>query len=145
MKTQEFVFSETEIRTVAEKVLMIISKDRPILVSGEMGAGKTTFIKGICAQLGCASEVSSPSFSIINEYACGLNKWGLNRIVHMDLYRIEKMEDIYDIGVPDYLESGIPVFIEWPDLIKPLLKGQPVIEIQFEVLDNLNRKIILTF
>ena len=87
-----------------------------------MGAGKTTFIKAICENLGVEDMINSPTFSIVNEY---LGADG-NIIYHMDCYRIEKESEATDIGVTGYLYSGNYCFIEWPEKIKRLLPDDMV-------------------
>ena len=84
---------------------------------GEMGAGKTTLIKRICQKLGVTSGITSPTFSIVNEYRDYQNK----KIYHFDFYRIKKETEAYDIGAEEYLESGQYCFIEWPTLIPSLI------------------------
>lgn len=85
---------------------------------GEMGAGKTTFIKAICEAMGVTDTITSPTFAIINEYKSDkLNK----KIYHFDFYRIEKLEEAYDFGYEDYFFSGNLCFIEWPERIESLL------------------------
>lgn len=85
---------------------------------GEMGAGKTTFIKEICRALGVSDTTSSPTFAIVNEYLTNDGE----SIYHFDFYRIEKLEDAYEIGVEDYLYSGNYCFIEWAENIETLVQ-----------------------
>ncbi len=82
-----------------------------------MGAGKTTFIKAICHYLGATDIVQSPTFALINEYRTA----GGESMFHFDFYRIEKIEEVYDIGYEDYMYSGSYCFIEWPELVEELL------------------------
>ena len=84
---------------------------------GTMGAGKTTFIRAICEELGVTETVTSPTFAIVNEYRTDNGK----SIYHFDFYRINKPEEAFDFGCEDYLYSGNLCFIEWPELIEPLL------------------------
>lgn len=83
---------------------------------GNMGAGKTTFIKAICEELGVDDVITSPTFAIVNEYT-GRD----TTIYHFDFYRIKKMEEVYDMGYEDYIYSDAICFMEWPELIEPLL------------------------
>ena len=85
---------------------------------GTMGAGKTTFIKAVCEQLGVTDAVASPSFAIVNEYA--LPQPG-HTIYHFDFYRSNRLSEVYDIGYEDYFYSGNTCFVEWPELIEELL------------------------
>jgi len=87
-----------------------------ILFEGEMGAGKTTLIKEIIAQMGSDDETSSPTFSIVNEYETKMGK-----VFHFDLYRIKSEMEAYDFGIEEYLDSNAYCFIEWPDKIENLI------------------------
>ncbi|MCR4853132.1 MAG: tRNA (adenosine(37)-N6)-threonylcarbamoyltransferase complex ATPase subunit type 1 TsaE [Prevotella sp.] len=87
---------------------------------GKMGAGKTTFIKALCQKLGVEDEVTSPTFAIVNEYQAG-DQCPTPLIYHFDFYRIKRLEEAYDIGFDDYIDSGNLCFIEWPELIEDLL------------------------
>jgi len=89
---------------------------------GQMGAGKTTFIKAICAQLGVRDDITSPTFAIINEYTDGNGM----PVYHFDFYRIKKLEEVYDMGYEEYFYGGAVCFIEWPELIKNLLPDETV-------------------
>jgi tRNA threonylcarbamoyladenosine biosynthesis protein TsaE len=111
------IHSIDKIDKAAQSFLKAIGDNRVIAFSGELGAGKTTFIKALCRQLNVVSEVTSPSFSIINEYHTS----GGNVIFHLDFYRIVEETEVYDIGYEDYLYSGYFCFIEWPERISNLL------------------------
>jgi len=87
---------------------------------GSMGAGKTTFIKAICQELGVTDVITSPTFAIVNEYG------GKQPIYHFDFYRIKQLEEVYDMGYEDYFYSGALCFIEWPELIEELLPPDAV-------------------
>ena len=88
---------------------------------GQMGAGKTTFIKAVCEELGVADTITSPTFAIVNEYTAALGP-----IYHFDFYRIKKLEEVYDMGYEDYFYSGALCLIEWPELIEELLPEDAV-------------------
>ena len=88
---------------------------------GKMGAGKTTFIKAVCEELGVEDVITSPTFAIINEYS-GKD----DTIYHFDFYRIQKLEEVYDMGYEDYFYSGALCFIEWPELIEEVLPEDAV-------------------
>lgn len=89
---------------------------------GGMGAGKTTFIKAVCKELGVTETVASPTFAIINEYSGEDGK----PIYHFDFYRIHKLEEVFDFGYEDYLYSGYTCFIEWPELVEQILPPDTV-------------------
>lgn len=107
-----------------------------VLFKGDLGAGKTTAIKVFVRFFGCLDEVMSPSFSLINEYECVEGK-----IFHMDLYRLKNMDEALEIGVEEYLNSGFPVLIEWPEVIEPLLEDLPNIHIEIEATENEYRQV----
>ena len=97
---------------VAKDIVNNLSDSKIILFYGEMGAGKTTLIKEICKQLGVSDTMSSPTFSVVNEYNTSDDKI----IYHFDLYRIKNIEECFDIGMEEYLYSGNYCFIEWPEV-----------------------------
>ena len=90
---------------------------------GKMGAGKTTFIKAVCEELGVTDVINSPTFAIVNEYR---SEEAGELIYHFDFYRIKKLEEVYDMGYEDYFYSGALCFIEWPELIEDVLPGDAV-------------------
>ena len=93
------------------------------IISGFLGAGKTTFIKAVCEELGVEDVITSPTFAIVNEYRA--EETG-ELIYHFDFYRIKKLEEVYDMGYEDYFYSGALCFIEWPELIEELLPTDAV-------------------
>ncbi len=107
----------------AAKTFVENMKDRKIFAFyGKMGVGKTTFIKAICEQMGVRDVVTSPTFAIVNEYTDGRD----NSLYHFDFYRIEKLEEVYDMGYEDYFYSGNVCFLEWPELIEEILPNDTV-------------------
>ncbi len=90
---------------------------------GKMGAGKTTFIKAVCEELGVDDVITSPTFAIVNDYTSSKDD---SHIFHFDFYRIKKLEEVYDMGYEDYFYSGSLCFIEWPELIEDVLPGDAV-------------------
>ena len=90
---------------------------------GKMGAGKTTFIRAVCRKLGVEEEVTSPSFAIVNEYK---SETSGRSIFHFDFYRIKRIEEVYDLGYEDYFYGGGLNFLEWPELVEPLLPDETV-------------------
>ena len=93
------------------------NKGLVIAFYGKMGAGKTTFIKALCEELGVEDVITSPTFAIVNEYSLPSQE----ALYHFDFYRIKKLEEVYDMGYEDYFYSGSLCFIEWPELIEELL------------------------
>lgn len=108
------------LESVAKELLIYAGGIRIFAFYGPMGAGKTTFIQAICHSLGSDDLVTSPSFAIINEYTASLSE----TIYHFDFYRIKNIDEAYDLGYEDYFYSGNYCFIEWPEMIGPLLPDQ---------------------
>ena len=111
MKNQIVIKSVEELNDAAKKLLEAYPDKRLFAFYGGMGAGKTTFIKSICAELGVYEDVVSPTFSIVNEYISDTGE----AMYHFDFYRIKKKEEILDIGSDDYFYSGSYCFMEWPE------------------------------
>jgi tRNA threonylcarbamoyladenosine biosynthesis protein TsaE len=108
------------IRAAAREFIENMGQSRVFAFYGKMGAGKTTFVKAICEELGVEDVITSPTFAIINEYE------GDETIYHFDFYRIKKLEEVYDMGYEDYFYSGAFCFIEWPELIEEILPDDAV-------------------
>ena len=114
---QVYSNSVDDLSNVAEQFLQIVGDKKIIAFFGEMGAGKTTLIKAICARLGVKDTVLSPTFSIVNEYK---TEDGAS-IYHFDFYRLKSLTEAYDMGYEEYLYSGNYCLIEWSEKIVPLL------------------------
>lgn len=110
-------------------------KHKTLLFYGEMGAGKTTFIAELVRQTCGTNDASSPTYSIVNQYT-GNGK----AVYHMDLYRLKNLQEALDAGIEDILYSGAYCFIEWPEIILPLIE-KPYLELRFSFVDNQHRKI----
>lgn len=134
----EKTYSLFEIDAVAKELLPQINSN-VVLLNGEMGAGKTTLIKAICKALKCPDVVSSPTFSLINEY----RTFDDQPLYHFDCYRIENEEEAYDFGAEEYLYSGNLCLIEWSENIHSLLP-ENCATVTLEKIDSTNRKITLT-
>ena len=118
-KMTELVIKDTDhIGETAREFVRLMGDDTVFAFYGKMGAGKTTFIKALCKELGVEDEVNSPTFAIVNEYRSATTA---ELIYHFDFYRIKKLEEVYDLGYEDYFYSGALCFIEWPELIDDLL------------------------
>jgi len=126
----------SEVKKAAADFLEQNKNRKQFAFYGEMGAGKTTFIKELCELLGSTDVVTSPTFSIINEYHTTAN----GRIFHFDFYRIEDIEEVYNIGYEDYFYSNDFCFIEWPELIEELLP-ETMLKVTIGVLDDGSREI----
>jgi tRNA threonylcarbamoyladenosine biosynthesis protein TsaE len=117
MAAKEFkVSSIAELDSVCIELQQLANTEKIILFSGKMGAGKTTLIKTFCNHLNVEDEVSSPTFSLVNEYE---SKFG--PVYHFDLYRIKSEEELYDIGYEDYFYSGYLCLVEWPEMASDVI------------------------
>lgn len=126
MKTITIQSLET-IREAAREFVSQIGDRRVFAFYGKMGAGKTTFVKAICEELGVDDVITSPTFAIVNEYSLTSHLLPLtSTIFHFDFYRIKKLEEVYDMGYEEYFYSGSLCFIEWPELIESLLPDDAV-------------------
>lgn len=124
-----------QIHEAAKEFIAAMGDNTVFAFYGKMGAGKTTFIKAVCEELGVADVINSPTFAIVNEYRSDTTG---ELIYHFDFYRIKKLEEVYDMGYEDYFYSGVLCFIEWPELIEDLLPGDAV-KVSIEEQENGNR------
>jgi tRNA threonylcarbamoyladenosine biosynthesis protein TsaE len=132
----QYQFNLSEIESIAQKI--IHSKpEKVILFNGQMGAGKTTFIKALAKELGVKNPTSSPTFALVNEYEA---QDGL--VYHFDMYRLKNELEALDFGIEDYLYSGNWCFIEWAEKIPNLIPEKHNV-IAIEILENGNRKLTL--
>ncbi len=128
------------IHEAAREFIQHIGDVRVFAFYGKMGAGKTTFVKAVCEELGSDDVITSPTFAIVNEYGISHNKKSSlyredlgGSIYHFDFYRIKKLEEVYDMGYEEYFYSGALCLIEWPELIEDILPDDAVkviIEVQ---------------
>ncbi len=117
-----------ELDAVAELLSELVLSHTILLFRGGMGAGKTTLIKSLCSRLGVADDMSSPTFSIVNEYESDRGP-----VYHFDLYRIEREEELFDLGAEEYLHSGYLCLVEWPEMAPGLFADRHVsIRIELE-------------
>ena len=131
-------FSINELEEVARKVVSS-NPNKVILFNGEMGVGKTTFIKTLCKELGVHEATSSPTFSLVNEYQTDKGEL----IYHFDVYRLKSENEAYDMGMDEYLYSGAWNFIEWAEKIPSLIPDEHTV-IDLTKLPNGNRQLVLT-
>ena len=107
-----------KIREAAREFVANIGEGTVFAFYGKMGAGKTTFVKAVCEELGVEDVITSPTFAIVNEYR---SETSGELIYHFDFYRVKKIEEVYDMGFEDYFYSGALCFIEWPELCEEVL------------------------
>lgn len=116
------ISSLNAINEAAKQFVAAMGNNRVFAFYGKMGAGKTTFIKALCTELGVDDVITSPTFAIVNEYTAGDG----SPIYHFDFYRIKKLDEVYDMGYEDYFYNGGLCLIEWPELIESLLPEDAV-------------------
>lgn len=131
--TEIIIPSLDKIADAAKDFVAQIGDRRVFAFYGSMGAGKTTFIKAVCEELGVTDAVASPTFAIVNEYssACG-------PVYHFDFYRINRIDEVMDLGFDDYAYSGNICLMEWPELIEELLPYDTV-KVSIEVREDATR------
>ena len=127
------------IREAAKQFIAAMEDNTVFAFYGKMGAGKTTFIKAICEELGVTDVINSPTFAIVNEYRS--DETG-ELIYHFDFYRIKKLDEVYDMGYEDYFYSGALCFIEWPELVEEVLPGDAV-KVTIEEVEDETRSVRL--
>ncbi len=132
-------YTLSELTSIANEVITA-SKHKILLFYGDMGVGKTTLIKEICTVLGVKDTISSPTFSLVNEYRTSEN----DVVFHFDFYRITHEEEAYDIGIEDYFYSNSWCLVEWPSNVKNLLPLESVI-VEITRLENNQRNIQLKY
>ena len=111
-----------EIAVAAKDFVAAMGERKVFAFYGKMGAGKTTFIKAVCEELGVEDVINSPTFAIVNEYVDGKGE----PVYHFDFYRIKNQQEVMDLGYEDYVYSGHVCFMEWPELIENLLPDDAV-------------------
>lgn len=123
-----------ELHTAAESIIKLLPGNRVVALWGQMGAGKTTLVREIARLLGVQDDVTSPTFAIVNQYLTA----GGDVINHFDFYRIERLEEAFDMGYEEYFFGGEVCLVEWPEKIEVLLpKG--TLDVRIEVADGDNR------
>ncbi len=133
----ELRYSFDEIDVTAKKIIDLFGEKKLVAFYGNMGAGKTTLIKSICKQLGVTENISSPTYSIIQQYKTGDEKI----IYHIDLYRLKDRDEVMDAGVDETIFSGEYCFIEWPENFYADLPAD-TIKIDIDILSDTGRKIM---
>lgn len=116
------ITSEVELESTVRSILIAFPDARTFAFHGEMGAGKTTFIKAICRQLGVTDQMSSPTFSLVNEYITQNGQ----QIFHFDFYRLRSLDEALEAGLEDYFYSDAYCFVEWPEKAPELLPAEAI-------------------
>ncbi|MDR0384691.1 MAG: tRNA (adenosine(37)-N6)-threonylcarbamoyltransferase complex ATPase subunit type 1 TsaE [Prevotellaceae bacterium] len=135
---QSFAAGIKDLRFVAQTIYRLLNNRTVVALYGEMGAGKTTLIKALCHEAGIIENVTSPTFSLVNEYKSPENKI----VYHFDFYRINSIAEVYDLGYEEYFYSGELCFIEWPEMIEEFLP-EDTVRVYIRVVSDGRREIII--
>lgn len=136
------IYNLKELEVAAEKVLAYAGNRKIWCFAGELGAGKTTFIKAICQYLKVQESVTSPTYSLVNEYTFFVpNESAEQYLYHLDLYRLKQIEEALDIGIEEYLYDDNYCFIEWAEIIEPILP-EDALKISLTIVEDSVRKIV---
>lgn len=135
-----FCYSEEELAQNINEIINLLVSYRVWLFYGKMGSGKTTLARNIAKALGQEEEVSSPTFTLINEYHFKSNPWHIDKMYHLDLYRLDNLQQALDAGIEDLLDTQEICIIEWPEMIVPLLSDLSRVEIQINTMEGGKRE-----
>ena len=134
----DVLFTLPQIKSAVTQFLSAANNHHVIALHGGMGAGKTTFVHALCDELGVENAVSSPTFSIINEYTTAKGK----TIYHLDLYRLKSVQEAIDTGVEDCFYSGNLCLVEWPE-IAPAIFPEDTLHVHIEIAGNDERRLVI--
>ena len=139
MATKIIIKDKKHLPEAADKFIKLFGGKRIFAFYGAMGAGKTTIIKAICKTLGAIDIVSSPTFTLVNEYKTATGE----TIFHIDFYRIKKQDEVFDFGIEEYLSVDSYCFMEWPEMIEDILPPE-TIKIRISVDENEERILLIS-
>jgi tRNA threonylcarbamoyladenosine biosynthesis protein TsaE len=134
-----FIENKSQLSTAVKKLLKFAGEKKIFAFYGSLGAGKTTIIKAVCKVLDVTDIVTSPTFTLVNEYKTS----GGDPIYHIDFYRIKKKEEVFDFGVEDYLSGDSYCFIEWPELVEDVLPTG-IVRIRITTEENEQRTLLVS-
>ena len=137
MSTKKIIINSIkELDQIASEIISF-SQFKKVLFFGDMGVGKTTIITSMCKYLNVTDQISSPTFSIINEYLTNDN----SKVLHFDMYRLKNKEEVFDLGFEDYIDNDYYCFVEWPEIISEFIPNN-YLEIKI-LIENKNRVLLL--
>lgn len=136
------VFAPDALPSLMNHVFDALNGRKKVALYGEMGAGKTTLVQAVCRHLGVEEPATSPTYSLVNEYAYRDSDGKENTVHHIDLYRLRDTREALDIGIEDMLHDSSYCFVEWPQIIEGMLP-ESVAKITIEVTGPRSRKIII--
>jgi len=128
--------SAEETRAIAKTLATSLRAGDVVMLSGDLGAGKTCFVQGVATGLGVRAHVTSPSFVLVREYP------GTIRVIHVDVYRLSSLEELVDLGYEEILARDAITFVEWGDVVRGLLPDDRL-EVEIETLDDETRRIVV--
>jgi tRNA threonylcarbamoyladenosine biosynthesis protein TsaE len=140
---KEINFQLDEIDVVCSSILPFVEAVDIVLLEGEMGAGKTTFMSHLVKALGSKDHVTSPTYSLVNKYILEDSSKVKNSIYHLDLFRLKSLEEAIDIGIEDILYSAQFVFVEWPELLVPYYEEMKLLQLKFKKINTYSRNITI--
>jgi tRNA threonylcarbamoyladenosine biosynthesis protein TsaE len=140
---KEINFQLDEIDVVCSSILPFVEAVDIVLLEGEMGAGKTTFMSHLVKALGSKDHVTSPTYSLVNKYILEDSSKVKNTIYHLDLFRLKSIEEAIDIGIEDILYSAQFVFVEWPELLVPYYEEMKLLQLKFKKINTYSRNITI--
>jgi tRNA threonylcarbamoyladenosine biosynthesis protein TsaE len=114
---------------------------KKIALTGDLGAGKTTFVRAFCRRFKVREQVTSPTFTIANEYSYQDEKGQEHLIYHLDLYRLKNVKEAYDIGITNYLDDENYCLIEWPEIVREMLP-ENIVWVKISILPDASRKLL---
>ncbi len=138
---KEIDYQLNVVNEVAQEITTLLFSAEVVLFEGEMGAGKTTFIKALVAAMGSEDTVTSPTYSLVNKYLIDVQTSTKKHIYHLDLFRLKSTAEAIDIGMEEILDSGEIIFIEWADLIEDICSQLNMIKLNFKKIDQYSRKL----
>lgn len=134
---QSFIsHSEKETEKIGEEFASEVGAGTVLAMYGDLGAGKTAFVRGLAKGMGLTARVSSPTFTIVNEYC------GERELIHFDMYRLSSADELFDIGWEDYLNRGAVCAVEWSENVEDAFDGSETV-LRFEKLSDTDRRIII--
>jgi tRNA threonylcarbamoyladenosine biosynthesis protein TsaE len=133
----------TETKDIAHRIMSSLSGGTILCLHGNLGAGKTTFVKGVAEALGVTKEITSPTFTLMNVYELSTNHTQIKELIHIDTYRLEGEQELIDIGAEDYVgQPDTLTIVEWPEKLDHILKNKSIVSITIEPGNNPNERVI---
>lgn len=139
--TEFTTHSLADLDQVAVQLLHYMGHRRKVALYGELGAGKTALVQAFCRHMGVREAVVSPTFSLVNTYVCAGADGRMQEINHLDLYRLNHLQEALDLGIEELIDDDQYCFVEWPELIEPLLP-EDTVRIKLEIVNDSTRKVL---